>query len=1167
MRFLFLAIFLIPVLSLAVDTDLDGLSDADELTAGLPPLVADSDGDGLNDVVDNDMDGDGIDNLFECGSVPAIALANGGFEIPGCGRNSVCYPNESRMAGWKTTAPDKTFELWGSGFEGLRSYEGTTFSEMNAFSIATLYQDIETVPGSTYIWAFAHCGRFGTDTMDFSIGVPGGDLTVIKRAIDGYHAWGVHTGVVRIPPDQVLTRFAFVSVASSCGLSCGNMLDAISFRPACLEDTDGDLIPDALDEDTDNDGLTDRMEGTAFFRNPDRDSDGVLDGIDNCVNDSNASQADLDSDGIGNTCDSDTDGDGLHNIDDNCPIDFNEQQDNLDSDQFGDVCDDNIDGDSILNVADNCVTVLNADQGDMDSDSIGDACDPDEDGDGLQTTTDNCPKASNADQRDMDGDGQGDSCDSDRDGDGTSDALDLCPDIAGGQENLDGDLFGDACDADVDGDGVDNTADVCPREFDSAQDDFDADGIGDKCDPDLDGDLVDDSVDNCLVIPNTAQVDFDGDGLGDGCDLDIDGDSVPNVSDNCPSTTSTNVNDLDGDGLGDVCDFDLDGDNVNNDLDNCIDLVNESQADLDSDGLGDACDSDPDGDAGLADNCPFANNPDQRDFDQDGLGDICDGDIDGDDVPNNSDTCPTIFDTGPDLDGDGLGSPCDPDDDGDGITDLRDNCVRVPNADQSNLDGDDLGDACDEDKDGDGHLDTVDNCPSAPNDQADQDKDGLGDGCDGDIDGDGVGNALDRCAGLEEAGDLDADGTPNGEECSRGTDPRTFNPRWVESGGCDSTGVSAFSAIALLCLLFRRSSRAWALSAFLFANAVFAQEFRTEPNQLGTGYSVQAPVRDGLHLALHEHLLFDPLKRTDQLGRVDRLIERADIAELQAAYRWGRFMPQLSVWRLNGTKGSLPSDTGLKIDASLRADLFSSHLWRSYLLVQSEGWNVGAGVVLDWKRLRVGAEAGWNNWSAGVGYVSPKGSAGLEIRPHIVSAVLSAPLTQRLRALVTTSLPLDELPGTPAAGISVGILFVPKPIPRPPPEIHVDVVQIVHRVVTKEVTVEKTVEVLSVPPPPPVEATTETVVEEAPIVVPEPTVQEVVQPIGEIQLIRISASGRNPKDAKKRAEATRAALIRNGVNPANIEIDPDFKTGKPVARISIVKVRRSDAVSDTPIVP
>jgi hypothetical protein len=44
---------------------------------------------------------------------------------------------------------------------------------------------------------------------------------------------------------------------------------------------------------------------------PDLDGDGISDATDNCPGDSNADQADLDGDNIGNVCDSDADGDGL----------------------------------------------------------------------------------------------------------------------------------------------------------------------------------------------------------------------------------------------------------------------------------------------------------------------------------------------------------------------------------------------------------------------------------------------------------------------------------------------------------------------------------------------------------------------------------------------------------------------------------------------------------------------------------------------------------------------------------------------------------------------------------------------------------------------------------------------------------------------------------------
>lgn len=52
---------------------------------------------------------------------------------------------------------------------------------------------------------------------------------------------------------------------------------------------------------------------------PDADNDGVLDTADNCPEQSNADQADLDDDGMGDVCDSDDDDDGVPDSDDVCP--------------------------------------------------------------------------------------------------------------------------------------------------------------------------------------------------------------------------------------------------------------------------------------------------------------------------------------------------------------------------------------------------------------------------------------------------------------------------------------------------------------------------------------------------------------------------------------------------------------------------------------------------------------------------------------------------------------------------------------------------------------------------------------------------------------------------------------------------------------------------------
>jgi hypothetical protein len=73
----------------AVDTDGDGLEDAQELAASLAPLTADTDGDGLFDHLDEDMDGDGIPNTDECRAgaflVLRQALPCGAGELVGRG--------------------------------------------------------------------------------------------------------------------------------------------------------------------------------------------------------------------------------------------------------------------------------------------------------------------------------------------------------------------------------------------------------------------------------------------------------------------------------------------------------------------------------------------------------------------------------------------------------------------------------------------------------------------------------------------------------------------------------------------------------------------------------------------------------------------------------------------------------------------------------------------------------------------------------------------------------------------------------------------------------------------------------------------------------------------------------------------------------------------------
>ena len=81
--------------------------------------------------------------------------------------------------------------------------------------------------------------------------------------------------------------------------------------------------------------------GDTYQNADDFDGDGIEDGSDNCMRQSNPDQFDRDGDGIGDACD-------------NCLSIFNPQQQNLDGDSLGDMCDNDIDGDNIVNYTDDC---------------------------------------------------------------------------------------------------------------------------------------------------------------------------------------------------------------------------------------------------------------------------------------------------------------------------------------------------------------------------------------------------------------------------------------------------------------------------------------------------------------------------------------------------------------------------------------------------------------------------------------------------------------------------------------------------------------------------------------------------------------------------------------------------------------------------------------------
>ena len=396
--------------------------------------------------------------------------------------------------------------------------------------------------------------------------------------------------------------------------------------PLAPVDTDGDGRPDYVDLDSDNDTISDLIEGgqagtdstpvdadaNGVVDAPDNDGDGVpnsVDGDDGFGDPNNPPLTDKDQDGKPDFREKDSNGDNTPDIVDagNAVLDGN-----------GDGVPDNatdVDQDGILDVIDDSDGDGTPDINDPDAPSFGGLNFPpnDSDGDGIPDSVEGCNVATD----DFDGDGLPNCLDDDADGDGIHDSVESGTnpeepdDFDGdGQPNyLDLDSDNDGINDVWEGGGVDNDDDgqfdniddngdgVADEPLTPADDDFD--GQPDYLDLDSDNDTISDLCEGGQV--DLATHDANNDGVIDGGDADNDGiqdaaDGLPNQIGDANSVLP--LPDADFDGEPDYIDvlnhiftvFDIDGPNGTPELDSNSDGRIDDKTDTDGDGIADVAD-------------------------------------------------------------------------------------------------------------------------------------------------------------------------------------------------------------------------------------------------------------------------------------------------------------------------------------------------------------------------------------------------------------------------------------------------------------------------------------------------------------------------------------------------------------------------------------------------
>jgi hypothetical protein len=433
------------------------------------------------------------------------------------------------------------------------------------------------------------------------------------------------------------------------------------------KDNDQDGIPNNIDLDDDNDGITDLVESGGSDPLADADGDGILNYLDPSFPsyiDSNGDgindNFDADQDGIINSFDRDSDNDGIADV-----VEAGGTDTNGDGILDGFVDADNDGLSSLVDLNNGGSPLSNPD---TDNDGIPNYLDLDSDNDGIADVVE-------AGGTDANGDGRADNF-VDNDKDGFNDVVDGDPTNA---LVVGSDAAGANTDDALILTGADTNGDGSPDSYLSG--DFDGDGLLNMIDLDADNDGIADVVesggkdaDNNGIADNYS--DTDGDGFNDDVDGDVGNDGIAENTANVQVITGTDTNgdgnpnsypavdDADRDKHLNFLDLDSDNDGITDVVENNSGATNGAATSDNPTGLGTL-----DGFVGN-NNITDANNNGWHDAsegavfvdsDNDGIADIYDIDADNDGIADyveaTCSACPTFsinYPTGTDANENGI---------------------------------------------------------------------------------------------------------------------------------------------------------------------------------------------------------------------------------------------------------------------------------------------------------------------------------------------------------------------------------------------------------------------------------------------------------------------------------------------------------------------------------